>query len=147
MKQWVKLEPRHLGAVDALHDEQERMLNVGRKKKRIQVDRPDLLRKPIAMACGLEKDGQLVGGFYIELVGELCFFGTSAEATAEAEAIAPEVFETLTRMGVRFVRCNVPRRPKGLLARLRAALTNPQVGFVDDGKYLNLFTRDLRGKE
>jgi hypothetical protein len=136
MYNWTVLEPRHLGSVDELHDEQQKRLNIA-------VDRPCMVQKPILLSMGLEdENGKLLGGFYIEATAELCFIGTSREVTEAAIEKSPEIYQLLQGMGIRWLRCNVPKK-RGLLALLRGLLD--RAGFYPETK-LVMFSRDLRRK-
>lgn len=130
----VMIEPRHLGKIDQLHDEQQKAL-------KCNVDRPLLLKEPVLLALGVEKDGELIGGGYFEATAEFCMFGNSAEATAAIAEMEPEIMDFLRGRGIRWVRCFVPKKKRlSGLAKMFAKL-----GFRDDTKKLSHFAKFLGG--
>jgi hypothetical protein len=141
MAKWVILGPRHLGHVDELHDQQQAM--VERDGLKIEVDRPCLIEKPVLISMGLEDDdGNLLGGFYTEAVAELQFFGTSREVTEAAIEKSDEICETLRGLGIRWLRCYVPKK-KGFLRTVGDLFA--KAGLKRESK-LVMFSRDLRRK-
>ena len=56
-----------------------------------------------------EEDGVIIEGFYLEKVGELCFFGREPRSTAEVRKHQELFFEMARRAGMRFIHCQVPK--------------------------------------
>lgn len=134
----VPLTPKHLGAVDHLHDVQQRAIGM-------PVDRPQLLdgtafKWPILIAAAAEDEaGKMAGGFYVEAAGECCFIGISPQATEAAIKIAPTIFEFLQSKGIRWFRIQVPKKlARKVTRQMKAA------GFTRTDTELATFTRDLR---
>ena len=73
------------------------------------LDLPKLSDHPVLRAEVAEKDGEIKGGFYLESVPELVFFGRDAEVTLSAMRHAPETFARLKEFGFRIVHIEVPR--------------------------------------
>src|ERR1700691_3825173 len=88
--------------VAELHRETEAA--VGKK-----MDFPALTDHPVLRAEVAEKDGRIAGGFYLESVPEVVFFGRDAEVTVSAIRHAPETLKKLKEHGFRIVRIEVPR--------------------------------------
>lgn len=132
----VKIEPKHLGQVDHLHDVQEKAI-------RHKVDRPLLLAEPVITAVGFEDEsGKLKGAFYIEAVPECSFVGIDPTSTQAAIEAAPYVVAFLQEKGYRWLNIKIPKG-KRLPKKLKKFLE--QAGFYED-KVSVLFTRDMRGK-
>lgn len=131
----VMLGPQHLGAVDHLHDVQERVL--GQK-----VDRPCPLESPVLLAVGFEdEEGNLKGGFMLEAIAELTFFGVDPDSTDAAVDLAPMIYEFLQSRGIRWLRSFVPKKgelPEQLRDKFQAA------GFVSEDHEMCHFAKDLR---
>lgn len=132
----VMIEPRHLGAVDHLHDVQQRAIG-------IPVDRPKLLKEPVLLAMGFEDEaGALKGGFYLEATAECCFLGLSPDATEAAIQTAPAIFGFLQGRGIRWLRIQVPKKlVRKVTRQMKAA------GFTRTDTELATFTRDLRPED
>lgn len=134
----VMIEPRHLGEVDHLHDVQEKAIGTA-------VDRPQCLKEPVLLAMGFENaEGKLVGGFILEAVAELTFFGVDPDSTKAAVDVAPAIYEFLQSRGIRWLRCLVPKKKrleKKLVKQFEAS------GMNCNDKHFSLFSRDLRPAE
>jgi hypothetical protein len=88
--------------VRALHKQTEEA--IGRR-----MDFPPLTDHPVLRAEVAERDGKIVGGFYLESCPEVCFFGRDAEVTLSSMHHARETFLKLKEHGFRIVRLEVPR--------------------------------------
>jgi hypothetical protein len=129
---WGVLKIGEVPAVDRMHDEQE--LLIGQP-----VDRPNMFEKPVLLAIVLRREGQPVGGLYLEAEAEMCFLGIDPEVTVEAANISEGLKAFLKKRGLRWCRCFVPQGLKEVLGpRLEA------VGFVDQDKALAHYALDLR---
>ena len=133
-----RYDPNRPGEVEAvlrLHQEAEQA--IGRK-----MDFPDLAQHPVLVAEVLERNGEVLGGLYLESTPEVVFIGRSAEVTVSAVRHAPEVFRKLKECGFRFVRVQVPRS----LSDEDRAMIREQleaVGFQENSAYEHYFV-DLR---
>lgn len=106
------------------------------------MDMPDLTRRPVLEAWVAERDGRIVGGFYVEAVAEPVFFGRDPLVTASARRIAPQIFSALKERGIRIVRMQCP----GWIGEEVSAIAKElcRAGFVStDGDYRH-FMLDLR---
>ena len=133
-----RYDPSRPGEAEALlrlHQETEAA--IGRK-----MDFPKLDEHPVLVAEVLERNGELLGGLYLESTPEVCFIGRSAEVTVSAVRHAPEVFRKLKECGFRFVRVQVPRS----LSEEDRTMIREQleaIGFQENSAYEHYFV-DLR---
>jgi hypothetical protein len=138
MKQpkWRMYRPGDEDQVLGLHLDQEQKLG-------LDLDFPDLLKKPVLLTLVAEVDGKVAGGFYIEAVPELCFFGTDPLVTASALRLRGPVLDGfLKKRGFRIVRTEVPESNDVIAARIGRELTRNNFQQTDEG--YSHFMYDLR---
>lgn len=93
---------KDLDAVVLLHSQTEQALGQA-------MQLPDLSKPPVVTAWVAERDGVVVGGFYLEAVLEPVFFGRDPVVSASARRLARKIVPGLAKGGFRMARIEVPR--------------------------------------
>jgi len=137
---WKKYEVADMDSVILLHLETEKACGM-------HLDFPDLLEKPIIEAWVAKQDGKIIGGFYIEAVAEMCFFGRSYEVTRAARKFGVEEYfpgSARVKLGFRLCRMECPRMvgERDLKVIERELLLT---GFQETDTLYKHFLYDLRG--
>jgi len=73
------------------------------------LDLPDVDDPAILAYWVVERDGQIIGGLYIEKSPRQCHFGLDPEATAALTAAQPEILKSSKEAGARFVHVSIYR--------------------------------------
>lgn len=71
-------------------------------------DLPDIGDAALLGFWVVEKDGEIINGFYIEKLLEFCMIGSDPEGTAEIIKFQAERLAEAQKIGARYVHCNVP---------------------------------------
>lgn len=98
---WRLYEKRDKDSILALHVQQE--FSLGRK-----MDLPDLMEAPVLVPMVAERDGEVLGAFYLEAVPEAVFVARDPIVSASALRIAPQIMARMQARGFRMVRMHVP---------------------------------------
>lgn len=72
-----------------------------------ELDLPEVTDPAILAYYVVEKDGQIIGGLYLEKSIRQCHFGLSFEATKELQDHQADILASSKEAGVRFVHCSV----------------------------------------
>jgi hypothetical protein len=131
---WRRFERRDTERVVLLHTEMEDAIG-----RRMQL--PDLMDRPVLEAWVAERDGVVIGGFYVEAVAEPVFFGRDPRISVAAHGIAPLILGGLQAKGLKMVRMEVPRWIGNDGERISRALE--LAGFVESDSEFRHYRYDL----
>jgi hypothetical protein len=136
-KDHSKVHPDERAALMALHVEQEVALDR-------RMDHPNLALEPVMIPLVARREGQIIGGLYVEAVGEVCFIGRDPLVSSSGLRIAGQVFGNLQCRGFRFVRMQIPNAKWiGAEADIIGTMVR-KAGFVLQDEY-DHYLYDLRG--
>jgi hypothetical protein len=100
---WRTYEARDREHILALHVQQEFALGQ-------RMDLPDLMKRPVPIVLPMvaERDGEVLGAFYLEAIPEAVFITRDPLVSASALRLAPQIMANMKRCGFRMVRLHVP---------------------------------------
>jgi len=108
------------------------------------MDLPNLDGRPVLECWVVEKDGVIIGGYYMEDVAEFVMFGRDPEATAFLEKHTKEIAQRLRERGLRICRTIVPNWIGHDVESIREELED--AGFHSTDEHYCHFIYHLRGR-